>query len=74
MTDYRDLFREGLQLVMAQDVAGGRLDRLPECMKYLGLLNLPEYKFGQVKVGRVADMPIGLFLTDASQISSGGQV
>ena len=60
--EYRELFKEGLQLVMAQDMAKGRTDRLPKCMLYLGMLEREEFKFGRVDAAQRHFAPSELFL------------
>ena len=45
--EYRKLFQDGLELLMATDLAKGNMDRIPDIMKTLGELADPDYRFGR---------------------------
>jgi hypothetical protein len=46
--EYRQLFKDGLEMLMATDLAKGRMDRIPDMMNYLGKLADPDFKFGRI--------------------------
>ena len=60
--EYRKLFQEGLEMLMATDLAKGRTDLIPEIMKTLGKLTQPEFQFGRVHPGQLGNHAVPLFL------------
>jgi hypothetical protein len=62
--EYRQLFKEGVEMLMATDLAKGRTDRIPDMMNYLGKLADPDFKFGRIieRAGSQTWAPHELFL------------